>query len=224
MKKILSIGIVALLLVNLISITALADASADPGIYNVTVANAFQNTVSYEAQDANGNAVTARAADLDGVAAAEFFANAVKLKITISNVSDGGFYLILAQNDDDGVPKESNIAYIDQATAAEGKVTFTVYPKSLSSGSTYYVYLSSSASGREELLRFNYYQSYTLGDVDENGKLSSNDALFALQAAAGKRTLSENARLAADADKNGKLSSNDALFILQAAAGKRTLQ
>ena len=223
MKKILSIGIVALLLVNLISITALADASADPGIYNVTVANAFQNTVSYEAQDANGNAVTARAADLDGVAAAEFFANAVKLKITISNVSDGGFYLILAQNDD-GVPKESNIAYIDQATAAEGKVTFTVYPKSLSSGSTYYVYLSSSASGREELLRFNYYQSYTLGDVDENGKLSSNDALFALQAAAGKRTLSENARLAADADKNGKLSSNDALFILQAAAGKRTLQ
>jgi len=221
MKKILSIGIVALLLVNLISITALADASADPGIYNVTVANAFQNTVSYEAQDANGNAVTARAADLDGVAAAEFFANAVKLKITISNVSDGGFYLILAQNDD-GVPKESNIAYIDQATAAEGKVTFTVYPKSLSSGSTYYVYLSSSASGREELLRFNYYQSYTLGDVDGDGYPTATDALWVLQNAADNRSFSSTQMLAGDVDHDGYITATDALWILQYAAGNRT--
>ena len=219
MRKFFSIGIVALLLVNLVSVTALAASSADPGIYDVTLSSGYD--VTYKALDKGGNEVTGKAAELDGTSAEEFFANAVKLKVTISGLEDE-FQLILAQSED-GVPTQSNIVYIDQETSANGKVEFTVYPKSLSSGSTYYVYLA-NASGRRELLTFKYYQSYMLGDVDENGKLSSNDALFALQAAAGKRTLSENARLAADADKNGKLSSNDALFILQAAAGKRTLQ
>jgi len=219
MRKFFSIGIVALLLVNLVSVTALAASSADPGIYDVTLSSGYD--VTYKALDKDGNEVTGQAAELGGTSPAKFFANAVKLKVTISGLEDE-FQLILAQSEY-GVPTQSNIVYIDQETSADGKVEFTVYPKSLSSGSTYYVYLA-NASGRRELLTFKYYQSYMLGDVDENGKLSSNDALFALQAAAGKRTLSENARLAADADKNGKLSSNDALFILQAAAGKRTLQ
>ena len=218
MKKILSIGIVALLLVNLISVTALADASADPGIYNVTVANAFQSTVSYEAQDANGNAVTARAADLDGVPAAEFFANAVKLKVTISNVSDGGFYLILAQSDD-SVPKESNIAYIDQATAAGGKVSFTVYPKSLSSGSTYYVYLSSSTSGREELLRFNYYQSYTLGDVNGENGIDLDDAIMIMRYLVDLEDLDETQKMAADVNHQNGVDLDDAVIIMRFLVG-----
>ena len=219
MRKFFSIGIVALLLVNLVSVTALAASSADPGIYDVTLSSGYD--VTYKALDKDGNEVTGKAAELDGTSAEEFFANAVKLKVTISGLEDE-FQLILAQSED-GVPTQSNIVYIDQETSANGKVEFTVYPKSLSSGSTYYVYLA-NASGREELLTFKYYQSYKLGDVNEDGSIGTRDALWILQAYAGNRTLTASQQLAADVNRDGNIGTRDALWVLQAYAGNRVLE
>ena len=219
MRKFFSIGIVALLLVNLVSVTALAASSADPGIYDVTLSSGYD--VTYKALDKGGNEVTGKAAKLDGTSAEKFFANAVKLKVTISGLEDE-FQLILAQSEY-GVPTQSNIVYIDQETSADGKVEFTVYPKSLSSGSTYYVYLA-NASGRRELLTFKYYQSYKLGDVNEDGSIGTRDALWILQAYAGNRTLTASQQLAADVNRDGNIGTRDALWVLQAYAGNRVLE
>ncbi len=59
-----------------------------------------------------------------------------------------------------------------------------------------------------------------LGDVDQNGDITSYDALLALQAAVGKKELTESQKSAADIDKNGTVTTSDALKILQAAVGK----
>ena len=61
------------------------------------------------------------------------------------------------------------------------------------------------------------------GDVDGNDRITLVDALFTLQAALGKRDLSDTQFLAADVDESGRLTLVDALFILQAALGKRDL-
>lgn len=66
--------------------------------------------------------------------------------------------------------------------------------------------------------------TYTLGNVDEDeqGEVTANDALLALQAATNKITLSDTQKLAADvdADAEGVVSANDALLILQYATKK----
>ena len=65
-------------------------------------------------------------------------------------------------------------------------------------------------------------QPYTLGDVNEDGKINSVDALLNLQASVGKITLSASAKLAADVNLDGTVNSVDALRILQYSVGKIT--
>ncbi|MBQ6864226.1 MAG: hypothetical protein IJO14_08315, partial [Clostridia bacterium] len=65
--------------------------------------------------------------------------------------------------------------------------------------------------------------AYTLGDVDNNGKIEAADARLALRAAVKLETLTETQTQAADADKNGKLEAADARLILRAAVGLGTL-
>ncbi len=66
--------------------------------------------------------------------------------------------------------------------------------------------------------------AYTLGDVDENGKIEAADARLALRAAVNLELLTEAQLSAADADKNGKIEAADARLILRAAVGLETLQ
>ena len=58
------------------------------------------------------------------------------------------------------------------------------------------------------------------GDVDGNEKVTVDDALSALQAAVGKITLDDDAKVRSDVDKTEGVSVNDALLILQYAVGK----
>ena len=58
------------------------------------------------------------------------------------------------------------------------------------------------------------------GDVDGNEKVTVDDALSALQAAVGKITIDDDAKVRADVDKTEGVSVNDALLILQYAVGK----
>ena len=203
--------------VTLMSVTALA---ADAGgIYDVTVAEGYTTSVTVTPQTDKGVPVTAITKNINGTDY-DYYAGAVKVEVQYTDANSSSYYLILAQNAE-GTPNDTNIVYIDQGEL--GKATFTVYPSSLTTGTTYYIYLSSTGNAKTKIASFDYYQPYTLGDVDGNNALSANDALWTLQAVAGNRELSANAALAADADKNGALSANDALFILQAVAGNREL-
>lgn len=57
-----------------------------------------------------------------------------------------------------------------------------------------------------------------IGDVDNNGRVTRNDAIYILWYVAGKADLPNEA--AADYDEDGKITSNDAIHILRHIAGK----
>ncbi len=65
-------------------------------------------------------------------------------------------------------------------------------------------------------------QWVVLGDINNDDKRTSIDALMVLHAASGKLTLTGIQMLAADVSKNGTVSPLDALMILQFVAGKIT--
>ena len=62
-------------------------------------------------------------------------------------------------------------------------------------------------------------KAITSGDVDENGRIDTVDALLTLQAAADKVTLTKAQTIAADVDGEAGVSAADALLILKRATG-----
>lgn len=221
MKRLLRSLLLGAILSALLCVGVLAadSESVKGGIYNISVNT---NVTLKPNTEATTDTV-------DGTEYIDYYANAVKFEVKAEKLAENQQYLLLvlkggADGSAPGVPTADNIAYIDQMAATETGVTFTAYPKELTKG-TYYVYLvgGGTAFADSQVARFEYNKKYILGDVDNSGALSATDALWTLQAVAGKRTLSEISALAADADKSGSLSATDALWILQAVAGKRTL-
>ncbi len=221
MKKIITTVLLAALLLSLFSMAAFAaDAPTDGGIYDVKVDAAFSATATVEALDETGTAVTKSSAAIDG-STVDFYAKAVQLKVTLSGVTAGDYYLILAQNAT-GVPTEDNIVYIDQVTAEGTSVTFKVYPGKLEAGTTYYVYRSSNKETSALVLSFKYYVAYMKGDVYVDEMIDTTDALYVLLACVDKfPDITPNQELAADVDEDGFITTTDALWILQACVGHR---
>lgn len=62
-----------------------------------------------------------------------------------------------------------------------------------------------------------------LGDLNGDGVINTIDARWALQAASGVRSLSDEQLAAADVNKDGIVNTVDARWILQAASGVRVL-
>jgi thiol-disulfide isomerase/thioredoxin len=58
-----------------------------------------------------------------------------------------------------------------------------------------------------------------LGDVNNDGRIRSNDAILALRIAAGLMEATEYQKQAADMNGDGRIRSNDAILILRKAAG-----
>ena len=59
----------------------------------------------------------------------------------------------------------------------------------------------------------------SMGDVNGDYKINSNDALLVLMHAVGERTLPANDKKYADMNSDGKINSLDALMILRKAVG-----
>ena len=218
MKKLLRSLLLAAVLTTVLCVGALA-ADGDPtvdGIYNVNAEAADTLTP----QDASGMAVSATN---EGGAYSAFYKGAVKLSVDVSGLQNGEQYLLLAVKDNaNGALTGDSIYYIAQAAATDGKVAFTAYPKTMSSGS-YTVYLTGGGrtiSSSARVGSFDYYQAYTLGDVNEDGTIDSVDALKILQNWVGKIDLKSNQKLAADVNKDNAIDSVDALKILQLWIGK----
>lgn len=153
-----------------------------------------------------------------------------KVDVKYASAEPGKEYLVLATNVALNLDKLSEdltaekIVYIDQKTAGANGVEFTINPKELKTQS-YYVYMSSNASsGITALQKVGTYTAegpaYTLGDVDEDGKINSNDALEALKHSVHKIVLKDDRFLAADVTRDGKVNSDDALDILKFAVHK----
>lgn len=147
-----------------------------------------------------------------------YYANAVRMGVEATGLESGKQYLLLVLSGE-GAPTEGNIAYIDQAAAgADGSISFNAYPSALTTG-TYRVYIvgGSRAFSAGPAATFQVDQKYTLGDVDNNGKIDSADALLVLQHAVDQITLTETQQLAANVVKDANIDSADALKILQYA-------
>ena len=188
------------------------------GIYNIT------GSVTLTPKDASGDTITAGSSD--GVADSGYYANAVKFEVKAEKLAENQQYLLLvlkggADGSAPGVPTAENIAYIDQAAAQNGSVSFTAYPSALTKGE-YYVYLVGADKPFNIVApaaTFQYDQRYTLGDVNEDGKVNSVDAMRVLQFVVGKTTLSDVQLLAADVNGDKKVNTVDAMRILQFAVG-----
>lgn len=62
--------------------------------------------------------------------------------------------------------------------------------------------------------------SHTIGDLNADNRIDTTDARLLLQAAVGKRSLSEEAAAVSDVDGDGVTNTTDARLVLQYAVGK----
>lgn len=192
-----------------------ADASTS-GVYDVTPETGYTLTP----QTANKTVVSAEKAQINGEER-QFYADAVRFELTGTG-TNGTQYVVFALSGEKTVPTKSNIAYIDQDAASNGTISFNLYPGSLSSG-TYNVYLAAGGgNGLEKVAAFSYYQAYTLGDVNCDGKILVNDAQMVLNYVVENQELSETQIAAADVVHDGKILVNDAQKILNYIVGNIT--
>lgn len=217
MKRLLRSLLLAAVLTAALCVGALAAEPTAAGIYAVTGGEG----VTLTPQTANQSAINASTqGDYS-----DYYVDAVRFGVEKDGLTEGTQYLLLVVKGAEA-PSEKNIVYIDQQAAdSNGKVNFNAYPSSLTKDN-YRVYVvgeNSAYSQGTPTARFSYYQPYTLGDVNGDGRILSNDALCALQISVGLGTWTETQRLAADVNLDSKVLSNDALFILQRSVGLPTV-
>lgn len=226
MKRLLRSLLLGAILSALLCVGVLA-AESEPvkgGIYNIKSSNVTLTPNTEATKDT-----------VDGTEYTDYYANAVKFDVKAENLTKDQQYLLLvlkggADGSAPGVPTADNIAYIDQMAATETRVSFTAYPKELTKGK-YYVYLvgGGTAFAQSQVASFEYDKKYTLGDVDDDGKWTANDALYTMQIAVNRTSLridnidvkvTSIMKTAANVDKDAFVTANDALLILQKAVGK----
>lgn len=174
--------------------------------------------------ESSGSAVEAVSANVDGTEGYEtFYANSDKLSVSFPG-TEGKQYLILLLEGADAVPTESNICYIDQASAGEdGDVSFLVFPKlPEQSGAMTLMITSNDGDFETKRMSLGYAvsgtydrQPYILGDVTGDQSVNISDASAILSHILKTEVLTGDAYLAADVDLNGTVNIQDASHILQ---------
>ena len=212
MRKFLRILLLTAVLAGALCVSALAAEPTEAGVYGMTT----ETGITVTSQKADGTAIDASTqGDYSG-----YYAGAVKFGVEATGLTAGSQYLLLMVSGD-GAPGADNIVYIDQQAAdANGTVAFTAYPQALGKGS-YRIFLlggDQTLSSGGLAVSFQAYVPYTLGDVDNNGKIQAVDALAVLRHVAKIETLDDTASLAADVDCDGKVKAVDALAILRYVA------
>lgn len=199
MKRKLSALLLAALLLVSLSMTALAADTPTYGAYNVKAESGYTLTP-------------------DGTAESGFYADASAFTLSCPAGTSGEQTLVLLLVGDSRVPTAENLQYIDQQ-ASDGSISFTLKPKELTAGMSYSVYLSTTSKAVTRVASFQYGEkpAYTLGDVNNDGKINSTDALLVLQYAVNTVSLDSAQQMAADVNRDGKINSTDALLILQYA-------
>ena len=170
------------------------------------------------AADANGEIVPVE----DPSITLRFNANNLSMTLTKTGLTPGGMYLVLVLKGTDTVPTESNILYINQATADEkGTVTFdNVYPSSLVDST---VYLSGTRlDGLTKMGSVDL--KVMLGDVTGDGEVKVGDATAILRYLVDLEQFSSDQIAAADVTGDGLVKVADATKILRYLVGLEELQ
>lgn len=220
MKRLLRSLLLGAILSALLCVGVLAadSESVKGGIYNIS-----ENTdVTLTPKDASGSSIPA---GTDTSISGDYYANAVKFDVKAENLTENQQYLLLVLKGE-GVPTAENIAYIDQAAAQNGSVSFTAYPKELRTG-TYYVYLVSEGKAfkaENYAAKFSYDQVWKIGDANGDGVVNIQDAVVILQYCVGNLSLNGSLKLAADANRDGVVNIQDAVIVLQYCVGNVTLE
>ncbi len=215
MKKLLRILLLTALLTAALGVCALAAEPTEAGVYDIRGTGA-----TLTPKTAAGETI---GVDNTDTSYPGYYAGAVKFTVSANGLTAGNQYLLLVVKGTENVTVSAEtIVYIDQAAAeSDGKIEFTAYPSALTKGS-YSVYIigADKPFSAGPAATFSYYQPYTLGDVDGDGKINPLDALAILQHSAGLITLTETQIQAADvAAPYGTINPLDALAVLQYAAG-----
>lgn len=217
MRKLLRWLLLTGAVMTLLCVSALAAEPTEAGMYHITGSGA-----TLDPQTATGADIAENNSNTDYTG---YYANAARFGVSTEGTAGSQYLLLVTRGAAGTAPTASNIVYIDQAAAdSSGGVTFNAYPSTLAQ-SHYCVYVvgtDKAYSAASPAAEFDTYQSYTLGDVNDDGKIDSVDALKALQQAVGKVELSTTGKLAADVNGDTKIDAVDALKILQYAVGKIT--
>ncbi|MBQ9411766.1 MAG: hypothetical protein IJU29_01560 [Oscillospiraceae bacterium] len=223
----------ALMTSALCGIVAAADPPPAPttgGIYGLPKPEDLTN-ISITVQTAGGTAISSEQKTVNGDTV-DFYANAEKMTVELSNVQSGSYYLVVAQTKK-GVPTEdTGIVYIDQQTTAGSTVTFTIYPSKLSSGECYVYFTSNAESGsiksgafdaNNPAITFSYYAPFPRGDVNGDQKITTADAIRVLEHIAQVKNLNSDEETRADVNKDGRFTTADAIYVLEHIAQIRNL-
>lgn len=166
------------------------------------------------AADANAEIIQVE----DSSISLQFNANNLSMTLTKTGLTRGGMYLVLVLKGTDTVPTESNILYINQATAdGDGTVTFdNVYPSSLVDSTVYL-----SGTGLAGLTKMGEIDlKVMLGDISDDGNCDAVDATFILQnVVGGSGSFTDQQKMAADVNGDGYVDAVDATLILQKIVG-----
>lgn len=209
-------ALVFVLALTLMTLPAMAASSHDTlGVYGLTAESGYTLTPL----KADGSAPDRYSGQFDdGVSTV--YEGVEKFELSFTGTSDKQ-YVVFLLSSNGTVPTESNIAYIDQ-TGGTTTIEFTLFPYQLESG-TYNVYLSGTDFSYTKVASFNVTNSweeapYTLGDVNQDGRITAADASLVLRAATRLETLTETQLAAAKVSSNGDLpTANDAATILRYA-------
>lgn len=214
MKRLLRSLLLGAILSALLCVGVLAadSESVKGGIYNIS-----ENTdVTLTPKDASGSSIPA---GTDTSISGDYYANAVKFEVKAEKLAENQQYLLLVLKGEGdkapSVPTADNIAYIDQMAAQNGSVSFTAYPKELTKG-TYYVYLVGAGKtfAESKVASFKCDQKYTLGDVNEDGKINISDVTVVLNHVVENIVLAGNKYMAADVTKDGVVNIRDVTRLL----------
>lgn len=208
MKKLLRTLLLAAALTALLCVSALAADSA--------VSITDQTGATLMPKTAEGAEITAEGGKYTG---------AVQFDLTATQgLTNGSQYLVLMLKDDgkNTVPTAENIYYINQKAAADGKLAFTneggdpIYPMDLVNG-TYSIYIVGDGKTFDPAkadASFTYEAGYTLGDVNNDGKINALDAILILRAAVDLTNLNDVQEKAADMNGDGRVNALDAIEVL----------
>ena len=139
-------------------------------------------------------------------------------KFSLSFTGSADQYVVFLLGNGGTVPTESNIEYIDQ-TGGVTTINFTLFPYQLEVGE-YNVYVSSTGGSYTKVASFSVTDNweeapYTLGDVDQDGRITAYDASLILQSISEITVLTPSQEEAADTDHNGTVTAFDASRIIQ---------
>lgn len=166
------------------------------------------------AADANAEIIQVE----DSSISLQFNANNLSMTLTKTGLTSGGMYLVLVLKGTDTVPTESNILYINQATAdGDGTVTFdNVYPSSLVDSTVYL-----SGTGLTGLTKMGFIDlQVMLGDVNGDNIIDVGDAIVLLRYIAGLESeIGAEALAAADVNGDNIIDVGDAMELLRNIAG-----